>query len=266
MPAELTAAARGRGCDVRLYAIDGLYDGALAPDRTLGLGEVNRLRKFLTEDGVSRITFSGRFYRPDYDKLAWDTGAVAVLPKILKTGLGGDDAANRAVIDIMQGWGLEVIGQAEVAPDLLVAAGTYARKRPTKAQRADIAFGFAAIADLAPYDIGQAVVIHNGRILAVEAAEGTDAMIARIAALREAGRFNAKAPAGVVIKTAKPGQDMRLDIPVVGIDTIEAVRDAGLAGLAVGAGQVLVAEQGEVRAVADAAGLFLLAVEPDAER
>jgi DUF1009 family protein len=108
------------------------------------------------------------------------------------------------------------------------------------------------------FDIGQAVVVIGGRVVALEAAEGTDAMLARVAALRRDGRVRAGKRRGVLVKMAKRGQDLRTDLPVIGADTVENAAAAGLAGIAVEAGRTLIAERPATVAAADRAGLFVV--------
>lgn len=154
-----------------------------------------------------------------------------------------------------------VAGPLEIAPEFAAGACALSRRKATRAQARDIEAGLAVISTLAPHDVGQAVIVHDGRVLAVEAAEGTDAMIGRISALRAAGRLRAKAPSGVLVKAAKPGQEMRMDMPVIGAQTVRMCAENGLAGIAVARAEVLVATPDEVRAAADDAGLFVAVAE-----
>ena len=140
------------------------------------------------------------------------------------------------------------------------------RRKPGRAQLADIAFGAEVIAGLGRFDIGQCVVVHGHRVIAVEAAEGTDQMIARVADLRRQGRFRSKPPCGVLVKMAKPQQELRMDMPVVGPDTVRHAAEAGLAGIAVSAGRVLLADPDAVRAAADETGIFVTGVEAEGAR
>ena len=127
---------------------------------------------------------------------------------------------------------------------------------------ADIATGAALLTALSPFDVGQGVVIANGRVLAVEAAEGTDAMLSRVADMRASRRLRFKGRAGVFVKAAKRGQDMRLDLPTVGLKTLEAAARAELAGIAVAAGDVLIADRANFVAAARGSGLFVVGRAP----
>ena len=152
-----------------------------------------------------------------------------------------------------------------MAPELLAGVGTLGAKTPSAEAMADIDAGFRVVEALGRLDVGQAAVVVKGHVLAVEAAEGTDAMLARCAELRQWGR---RARAGVLVKAPKPGQEERVDVPTIGPGTVEKAAHAGLAGIAVAAGRVLIAERSATIAAADEHGLFLfgqtLAGLPDA--
>jgi DUF1009 family protein len=144
-----------------------------------------------------------------------------------------------------------------IAPDVLMPAGNIARAVPDAVAIADIARGREVLAALGPFDIGQAVVVIDGHVVAVEDIEGTDGLLARVARLREAGRIRAKAGRGVLVKAPKSGQDLRYDLPTVGARTVEGAAKAGLAGIAVIAGHTIAADAQAMIAAADGAGLFV---------
>jgi DUF1009 family protein len=139
-----------------------------------------------------------------------------------------------------------------LAPD-----GVIAGRAPDAETQADIKAGAALLGALSPFDVGQGVVVANGRVLAVEAAEGTDAMLSRVADMRASRRLRLKGRVGVFVKAAKRGQDMRLDLPAVGLRTIELAARAEVAGIAIAAGDVLIGERGNFVDAAEAAGLFV---------
>ena len=138
--------------------------------------------------------------------------------------------------------------------------GVLGRHEPSPRDRADVARALKVIAALGPFDVGQAVVVANDHVLAVEAAEGTDNLLARIAELRVQGRVTTAVGVGVLVKAPKPGQDRRFDLPAIGSRTIENVARAGLAGLAVAAGNTIVAEPAQVIAAADREKIFVVGV------
>jgi UDP-2,3-diacylglucosamine hydrolase len=153
-----------------------------------------------------------------------------------------------------------------VAPDIFVPEGVLGRHQPSERDRADIARALSAIAALGPFDVGQAAVVADGNVLAVEAAEGTDLLLNRIAELRQLGRVTAPPGVGVLVKAPKPGQDRRFDLPSIGPRTIENVARAGLAGIAVTAGSTMLAEAELTTAAADREKIFFVGVREDAAR
>jgi DUF1009 family protein len=190
-------------------------------------------------------------------KLKPDFGIVRALPSILSImASGGDDGVLRGVIRFFEGNGLKVIGPADVAPELAVAQGPLGSRVPTAGDDADIAKGFALVRLLGAFDVGQSVVVRGGAITAIEGAEGTDRMLARVGP-------NAGAPHGVLVKRPKPQQDMRVDMPVIGPDTVSNSARAGVSGIAVLAGQVLVTQRADVLARAEQEGLFVVGVADD---
>jgi DUF1009 family protein len=134
---------------------------------------------------------------------------------------------------------------------------------PCEQDRADIVRGLALLNATSPFDIGQAAVVANNQVLALEGPEGTDQMLAHVAELRRSRRINTPEGTGVLIKAAKLGQDQRIDLPVIGPPTVGAVSAAGLAGIAVVAGSTIVAEPERIAAAADGAKIFVIGVGAD---
>ncbi|HLN38077.1 MAG TPA: LpxI family protein, partial [Xanthobacteraceae bacterium] len=167
---------------------------------------------------------------------------------------------------IAESGGLRVIGLRDVAPEIFVPAGVLGRIQPAERDRSDIARAMQLIAALGPFDVGQAAIVANNHVLAVEAAEGTDNMLARIADLRRQGRVATPPGIGVLVKAPKPGQDRRFDLPSIGPRTIEGAARAGLAGVAVAAGSTIIAEAAEVIAIAEREKIFVAGVAEDTAR
>ena len=140
---------------------------------------------------------------------------------------------------------------------MLAPSGLIAGAAPTEDTLADIRFATDMLTALSPFDVGQGAVAAHRRIVAVEAAEGTDAMLSRVADLRAARRLKFKGRVGIFVKAAKRGQDLRLDLPTVGVKTVEAAARAELAGLAIQAGEVMIADRTAFVMAAEAAGLFV---------
>ena len=171
---------------------------------------------------------------------------------------GGDDHLLSGVGRMFEREGFQLIGAQEVAPDILMPEGVLGRVEPSERDRDDIAFGFDYLKATGPFDVGQAVVVAGRRVLAVEAAEGTDQMLQRVAEMRKNGRVSAPAGTGVLVKAPKPGQDTRFDLPAIGPRTVDGVARAGLAGMAVAAGSSIVAEPEKLVAAADRAKVFVI--------
>jgi len=181
-----------------------------------------------------------------------------LLPRVIGFFRGGDNRLLSGLAGLFEDLGIKIIGVDQVAPEIVVPEGILGRCAPSARDRADIARAMEVIAALGPLDVGQAVVVANNHVLAVEAAEGTDNLLARIAELRQQGRVTTPPRVGVLVKAPKSGQDRRFDLPAIGPRTIENVARAGLAGLAVTAGSSIVAEPALVTAAADRADIFFL--------
>ena len=154
------------------------------------------------------------------------------------------------------------MGVRDAAPGLVAQEGVLGAHAPSTEHSEDIALAVRVVRRLGALDIGQAAAVCDGLVLAVEAAEGTDAMIARVAMLPEAIRGTSAKRRGVLVKALKPHQDSKTDLPVIGLDTVRNVGAAGLAGIAIEAGRALIMKKREVIAAADAAGLFVIAFAP----
>jgi UDP-2,3-diacylglucosamine hydrolase len=219
----------------------------------------------LDNNGCEDIVIIGGVNRPDFSNVRLDLGAIKTLPFILTLGKGGDDHVLSRVVRFFEQKGYRVHGAGDVAPQLLAGEGVLGRKTPSAEDNADIELALRVVGALGRLDVGQAAVVAKGYVLAVEAAEGTDAMLARCAELRASGKAGRRSRAGVLVKVPKPGQEERVDLPTIGPETVAKAASAGLAGVAIAAGRVLMAERDATIAAADEHGLFLLGV-PLAER
>jgi DUF1009 family protein len=262
LPWEAAQAIRGRR-PVVVFAIDGEADDAPAGIETyrLGYGQIGRLKKLASERGATDLLFLGAIRsRPDYKRILGDVETLKLVPRIVRAAVGGDDTIVRNVLKLFEDEGYRIVSVADAVPELLAPAGRLGRHGPDAGQDEDIRLGTQFLDAAAPFDIGQAVVVAERRIIAVEGAEGTDAMLERCAGLRDVKRFRAKRGAGALVKRAKRGQDMRADVPVVGAQTLERVLAAGFGGIAVEAGRTILAERAAMIAKADRAGAFVVAL------
>jgi DUF1009 family protein len=183
-----------------------------------------------------------------------------LLPKIWRMFRGGDDHLLRGVASIFEEHGFRVVGAHEVAPEILMPEGPIGMLRPNSSQQADIEKGLALLDAISPFDVGQAAVVENGRVLAMEAAEGTDAMLRRIEQLRRNGHIERAAVRGVLVKAVKRAQNLRLDLPSIGPQTIEMVARARLGGIAATAGSAIIAQSERIGMAADREKLFVIGV------
>lgn len=219
--------------------------------------EIGRLVRELKLRGVSNIVMAGGVRsRPDLSAVRPDWLTLRSLPLILRALRSGDDSLLRAFMSVMQRNGFRVLGAHEILPDLLAPAGCMTKARPGKADRESIQHAVEAALLLGKLDIGQAVVAVGGRVIALEGAEGTAAMLARVAGLRRDGRITAK-KGGVLVKMSKPIQDVRADLPSIGPETIEQIAEAGLSGIAVSAGSSLILGFDETIKSANRLGMFV---------
>lgn len=231
------------------------YDGASSGVAELGKG-IDALRKA----GCVSVCFAGRVDRPDLAALKPDFRGLAALPGAIAAARKGDDGLLTFLIREFEAEGFAVEGAHEVMRGLTLAEGPAGRHAPGADDVSDIRRALEAARAIGRLDIGQAAVSRNGLVLALEAQEGTDAMLARVAGLPEALRGAPGERRGVLAKAAKPGQELRIDLPTIGPETVRRAADAGLAGIAGGAGQVLVVDRDETLRRADAAGLFIVGV------
>jgi len=263
LPFAFADAAAKRGRRNVLFALRGWADAAAVeryPHHWIALGQFGRFRRLLATEGCSDVVWLGTLVRPSIGMIRLDWTTMRLLPRIVRALRGGDDHLLSGIAAIFADHGIRLVAAHEVAPELLVPAGTLGARRPSETDQADIARGTALLGAIGRFDVGQAVVVAHGHVLAVEGVEGTDLMLARVAELRANGRLLAAPGAGVLVKAPKPEQDRRFDLPAIGVATVEAAAKAGLAGIAVTAGATLIAEPDKLVAAADQAGLFVVGV------
>jgi UDP-2,3-diacylglucosamine hydrolase len=261
IPAYVAAAAVKAGRPVFVVGIKGEADQAIAafPHEFIDWGQLGRLEEILKSQGGRDLVLVGSIRsRPDFKGISLDLATMRSLKDILAIIIGGDNDVLSGAIRFFEKRGMRVIGAHQVATDLVVSAGALGRARPGRAERRDIETALRAARAIGAIDAGQASVAVNGRVIALEAAEGTDAMLERVAGLKAGRRVKWEGRAGVLGKCAKPQQDLRVDMPTIGTRTVEAAINLGLAGIAVEAGRVMIVDRAEAIRRADAAGLFVV--------
>lgn len=225
-----------------------------APSAVVRFGAVGQALDLLRRAGVTELVMAGKIERPSLFSLQPDARGMKLLARIGMRAFG-DDGLLRIITDELEQEGFRIIGVPDVLPGDLAIAGIWGRCRPDAMAEADIDHGFRVAQLIGAADIGQAVVIQQGIVLGVEAIEGTDALIERCARLMRPG------PGAVLVKCAKPQQDDRLDLPVIGPATLMMAARAGLRGIAVEAGRTLILDPDQLIAEADARDLFLIGRE-----
>ena len=266
LPIAVAEAAQRQGRRVVLFALRGSADPAAVsafPHHWLWIGQLGHFVKLARAEGCRDVVAIGGLTRPPLWGMRADLLALRMFPRIARAFRHGDDGLLSGVSAILEEHGFRWLGAHEVAPEILMPAGDLARSQPTERDWADIRRGLDLLRATGPFDVGQAVVVSDNRVLAIEAAEGTDEMLARLATLRKAGRIHARQGGGVLVKAPKPRQDRRFDLPSIGPRTVEGVAQAGLAGIAVSAGSVVVAEIDRIVAAADRAKIFVVGISGD---
>ena len=228
----------------------------------VGLAEIGKCLKALRRAGCQSICLAGQVSRPDFTTLMPDLRGLMLLPKVVATARKGDDALLRLLVAEFEKEGFAVEGAHQVMDDLSLQAGPLGARTPSEDELADALKALDIARAVGRLDVGQAAVVAHGLTLAVEAQEGTDAMLARVADLPAHLKGRAGAGAGVLAKAPKPIQETRVDLPTIGLATVQGVARAGLAGIVGEAGGLLVLDREAVIELADELGVFILGVEP----
>lgn len=259
LPAEVARAVAATGRRVLMFGLVGEAGPEIAAFAPIPVqrGQLGRLFRLCRRAGARDLVVIGGVSQRRLPRLTeCDLAGLWHVWRNRDLLRSGDDGVLRRVGALLEAGGLRLVGAAAAAPGLLAPAGSFGEFAPSDLALVDIAVGLAAARELGARDLGQGVVVAAGAVVAREAVDGTDAMLARLAAC-------GAARGGVLIKCLKPQQDPRFDMPAVGPATVAAARAAGLAGIAVEAGRTLVADRAGMIAAADAAGLFVYgAAEP----
>jgi DUF1009 family protein len=264
LPLALAEHCRQGGRPCFVIRLRGFAEPAMDafPGDVAGIAEIGRIVKLARDAGCEALCFAGLVRRPDFAALKPDLRGLTWLPGAMLAARKGDEALLRFLMSEFEKAGFRIEGAHEVMAELALPAGPLGRLAPQDDHSVDIAKAIQTARAIGALDIGQAVVVCDGLVLAVEAQEGTDALLRRVAELPADLRGAPGRRKGVLAKVAKPIQEDRVDLPTIGIATIEAADRAGLAGVVGVAGKMLVVERAAVAAAADAAGLFVAGV-PD---
>lgn len=257
LPRRVAEAAATQGRPVFIVAFTGQFDPATVagfPYISLRIGEAGRIIAEMRKAGVVDLVMAGGVRRPSLSELGLDWRGVQLFAR-MGAGALGDNGLLAAIGRELEREGFRLVGAKDILASGAAVAGILGRHRPDEQADSDIAHGIDVARALGVVDVGQSVVVQQGLVLGVEAIEGTDALLRRVGPLKRDGL------GGVLVKIAKPQQDRRIDLPTIGPATVTAAAEAGLRGIAVEAGNSIVLDQAAAIEAADAAGLFLVALD-----
>ncbi|RNJ42934.1 hypothetical protein B5V01_17460 [Mesorhizobium erdmanii] len=269
LPVEVAAGSAGQGYPPFIVLMEGEADRLTElcqyEHETLALEAIGSLVPLLKRHRITHLVLAGEIKRrPRLTHLRPSLSLLAVIPIVVMALARGDDGLLKVVARGLEARGIKVMGAHEIVPNLVAAEGVLTKAVPQKSDWRDIEAGFAAAKAIGALDIGQAAIAVGGRAIALEGIEGTAGLLDRAKLLRGHGRIAGKTR-GVLVKCAKPGQELRADLPSMGPQTVEAAHAAGLAGIAVEAGRSLILEGPATLSRANELGLFIVglaAAEP----
>ncbi len=259
LPVSVAARCEAEGRPVFLVRLAGFADAHLAryPGIDAGLAEIGKVLSALKKADCTAVCFAGTVSRPDFKTLKPDLKGATLLPGIIAAATKGDDALLRKILSVFEGEGYVIEGADDILGGETLPGGALGAIRPTEAQLTDLRKALHVAEKAGELDIGQGAVVCDGLVLAVEAQEGTDAMLVRVAGLPADLRGSATDRKGALGKAPKPIQDLRVDMPVMGARTIEMAAAAGLAGVGGVAGKLILIDRAGLIEAADRAGLFV---------
>lgn len=259
LPLAVAQRCEAEGRPVYVVRLEGFADPHLTrwPGDDFGIARIGAILKALKAEACGAVCLAGVVSRPDFKTLKPDLKGATLLPGIVKAATQGDDALLRKILSVFEAEGFAVEGADDILGGETLPAGSLSRVTPTPDQMEDVKKAIHVAERSGELDIGQGAVVCDGLVLAVEAQEGTDAMLARVAGLPADLRGSARERKGVLAKAPKPIQDLRVDMPVIGPRTVELAAQAGLAGVAGVAGGLILIDRAAIVEAADRLGLFV---------
>jgi DUF1009 family protein len=255
LPRQLIESCISEGRAVFVVAVEGETDPetvARSPHAWLRLGALGEGLEQFRNAGVKELVLAGKIKRPSLASLRPDKVGAKLIARLGMSLFGGDAAIFKTIVAFLEEQGFSILGIDDVMQDLVAPEGPMGKILPDKQAQKDIELGASVARTIGAFDIGQAVIVKNGLVIGIEAAEGTDALIARCAHLRGDGK------GGVLVKARKPVQEKRVDLPTIGLHTVKLVHDAGFAGIATEAKHSIVVGRREVIHAANDLGLFVI--------
>lgn len=259
LPVSVAARCEAEGRPVFVVRLAGFADPHLAhyPGVDAGMAEIGRILTAMKKAGCGAVCLAGIVSRPDFRTLKPDLKGATLLPGIIKAATQGDDALLRKILSVFEAEGFAVEGADDILGGETLPGGALGSIMPTADQLSDLRKALYVAEKSGELDIGQGAVVCDGLVLAVEAQEGTDAMLARVAGLPQDLRGSAGARKGALGKAPKPIQDLRVDMPVIGARTVELAAAAGLAGVGGVEGRLILIDRDGIIAAADRLGLYV---------
>jgi DUF1009 family protein len=259
LPVSVAARCEAEGRPVFVIRLAGFADPHLAhyPGIDAGMAEIGKILSSMKKADCKAVCLAGTVSRPDFKTLKPDLKGAMVLPGIIAAATKGDDALLRKILSVFEAEGYAVEGADDILGGETLPAGALGKFKPTEDQLVDLRKALYVAEKSGELDIGQGAVVCDGLVLAVEAQEGTDAMLMRVAGLPADLRGSPGALKGALGKAPKPIQDLRVDMPVMGSRTIEMAAAAGLAGVGGVAGKLIVIDRPALIEAADRLGLYV---------
>lgn len=259
LPLAVAARCEAEGRPLFVIRLAGFADPLLsARDGVdLGMAQIGGILAAMKTAGCAAVCLAGTVSRPDFRSLKPDFKGATLLPGIVKAASQGDDALLRKILSVFEGEGYAVEGADDILGGDTLPAGALGRVTPDATQLADLRKALHVAEKSGELDVGQGAVVCDGLVLAVEAQEGTDAMLSRVAGLPADLRGAPGALKGALGKAPKPIQDLRVDMPVIGARTIELAAAAGLAGVGGKAGRLILIDRASIVEAADRLGLYV---------
>lgn len=262
LPMEVAAQARARGIPLAPINLMDITEpeNAISGGEWISIGEMGKMAAWFRANQVQSVCFVGLVHRRDFIGVKLDAMVQDQLPKILGAAPKGDDALFRTILALCESEGFQVVGADIIAINIVAPAGILGTCKPQDADWADLIKARDTARAVGALDIGQGAVVCKGLVLAVEAQEGTDAMLQRCAILPPVLRGTERDRQGVLVKVPKPGQDTRVDLPTIGVRTVEMAAQAGLAGIGFAQNASLLVEQEDMISRANKLGMFLIGI------
>ena len=259
LPLTVAEAATDRGQGVYILRLKGFVEPLLErfPGDVVSFAEVGKIIKAFRKAGCEQICFAGIVKRPEFSALKPDLKGMSLLPKVIAAARKGDDALLSLLTQTFEAEGFEIIGADQAAGHLLAPSGVLAGDAPHEAEMADLRKAASVASEMGRLDIGQGAIVCNGLVLCVEAQEGTDEMLLRCATLPAEVRGTRDARCGVLVKRPKPEQDRRIDLPTIGVRTLDLAAEANLSGIGFEEGGALLLNPDDLKVHAEKLGLFL---------